>query len=266
MVSTPPNPVALVTGASSGIGLEMAKQLAAGKVDLVVVARSEEKLKELSATLEKEHGVKVTVIAADLADPAAPQRIVSELERQGLEIQILVNNAGHGAFGQFLEHPLESDLSMLQVNVVALTALTKLLLPKMVERKYGRVLNVASTAAFQPGPMMAVYYATKAYVLSLSEALRNELADSGVTCTALCPGPVASGFQSRANMEDSKLLKNLAVMDSASVARMGLDGMFKGTAIVIPGAMNKMLVQSIRFAPRSMVTWMVRRMQDRAQA
>lgn len=266
MVSTPPPLVALVTGASSGIGLEMAQQLASQKVDLVVVARSEDKLKELAANLQREHGVTVTVIAADLSDPVAPRRIAEELERQGITVQILVNNAGHGAFGPFAELPLEGDLSMLQVNVVALTALTKLLLPGMIARGFGRVLNVASTAAFQPGPMLAVYYATKAYVLSLSEALRNELDGTGVTVTALCPGPTESAFLARANMEESGLFKNLKVMDSATVARLGLDGMFKGKTIVIPGALNNMLVQSIRFTPRSVVTWMVRRIQDRARA
>ncbi|HZC76160.1 MAG TPA: SDR family oxidoreductase, partial [Ktedonobacterales bacterium] len=194
---------ALVTGASSGIGEELARLFARDGYDLVLVARGKTQLEALAAELRQRHGVSLTVLATDLAQPAAAQAIYDELTRAGITVDVLVNNAGYATYGSFTEIPAETELAMLQVNMAALTHLCKLFLPPMVRRGSGRVLNVASTAAFQPGPLMAAYYASKAYVLSLSEALANELRGTGVTVTALCPGPTRSGFQSRAKMEDS---------------------------------------------------------------
>jgi short-subunit dehydrogenase len=257
---------ALITGASSGIGLDFARLFSEGGYDVVLVARTESKLKALADELSQKHGVRALAVAADLADPAAPGRLMERLKAEGVQVDVLVNNAGYAGYGVFAETDARMELDMIQVNIGALTALTKALLPGMLERKSGRILNVASTAAFQPGPLMAVYYATKAYVLSFSEALANETQGTGVTITCLCPGPTKTGFQGRAKMEESKLVKGKEIMDSLTVARAGYDGLHQGRAVVIPGFMNKMLVQSVRFLPRSTVTTLVRKVQDRAQA
>ena len=255
---------ALVTGASSGIGLDLAKRFAAEGHDVALVARSEGKLKELAAALEAEHKVRAHVVTADLAQPRAAETLVAALEARGIEVDVLVNNAGYALYGAFTETDLADELNMIQVNIVALTHLTKLLVRKMVARKDGRVLNVASTAAFQPGPLMAVYYATKAYVLSFSEALANELAGTGVTVTALCPGPTKTGFQARAQMEESKLVRGREIMTSETVARAGYTGLMKGKTVVIPGVGNRMMANAVRFLPRNTVTKLVRNAQERA--
>ena len=255
-------PTALVTGASSGIGLELATLLARGRHDLVVVARSRDRLEAIAAGLREEFGVMVTVLAKDLAAPAAPAEIARELSGSGTVLDILVNNAGLGVYGPFAKTPLQKELETIQVNVVALTHLTKLFLPGMLERRRGRILNVASTAAFQPGPLMAVYYATKACVLSFSEALANETAGTGVTVTTLCPGPTLTEFQSRAGFGNVPLLKSPLVMSAAEVARAGYEGMMRGQRLVIPGAINKTLVQALRVTPRRLVTAIARRLQE----
>ena len=255
---------ALVTGASSGIGLDLAKRFAAEGHDVALVARSEGKLKELAAALEAEHQVRAHVVTADLAQPRAAETLVAALEARGIAVDVLVNNAGYALYGAFTETDLADELNMIQVNIVALTHLTKLLVRKMVARKDGRVLNVASTAAFQPGPLMAVYYATKAYVLSFSEALANELAGTGVTVTALCPGPTKTGFQARAQMEESKLVRGREIMTSETVARAGYTGLMKGKTVVIPGVGNRMMANAVRFLPRNTVTKLVRNAQERA--
>ena len=254
--------VAVVTGASSGIGLELSRLLASNRHDLVIVARHPERLALAARELTTRFGVRVIEIAADLSEPAAPQEIELELNRQGLTPDVLVNNAGFGFRGLFAEIDLVEQLQMIQVNVSALTQLTGLLLPGMLARRSGRVLNVASTAAFQPGPLMAVYYATKAYVLSFSEALANETSGSGVTVTAFCPGPTATGFQKRAGLEGTQLFRG-GVMDAAAVARIGYEGMMRGARIVIPGWRNRLLAQLVRFAPRRMVIQAVRSLQER---
>ena len=255
---------ALVTGASSGIGLDLAKRFAAEGHDVALVARSEGKLKELAAALEAEHKVRAHVVTADLAQPRAAETLVAALEARGIDVDVLVNNAGYASYGAFEKTDLADELNMIQVNVVALTHLTKLFVRKMVAKKSGRVLNVASTAAFQPGPLMAVYYATKAYVLSFSEALANELAGTGVTVTALCPGPTKTGFQARAQMEQSKLVRGKEIMTAETVARIGYAGLMKGKTVVIPGVSNKMMAQAVRFLPRKTVTKLVRNAQERA--
>jgi short-subunit dehydrogenase len=255
---------ALITGASGGIGRELARLFAAGGHDLILVARSGGTLEELAGELRSRHGIAVRVMAADLARPESPEELSRELEQAGVAVDVLVNNAAFGTFGAFAETDLHAELEELQLNVVTLTHLTKKLLPGMLARRRGGVLNVASTAAFQPGPLMAVYYATKAYVLSFSEALAEELRGTGVTVSVLCPGPTVTGFQKRADMEDSRLFSGpIKVMDAATVARAGYAGFRAGRRIVVPGVVNKLGVQSIRLTPRGLATRVVRAMQER---
>jgi len=256
-------PTALVTGATSGIGLELATLLARDGHDVVLVARTKERLDVVARGLTEEFGVRATVLASDLARPEAPAEIFRELEARGIPVDVLINDAGFGTHGPFSAAPLERDLAMVQVNVAAPTALTRLALPGMLERRKGRILNVASTAAFQPGPLMAVYYATKAYLLSFSEALANELSGSGVTVTALCPGPTITEFQKSAGVEKTALFTGPLVMSAAAVARAGYRGMRRGQRLVIPGIANKALVQALRVSPRRLATAVIRRIQEK---
>ena len=242
---------ALVTGASGGIGLEIARVLSADH-DLVLVARSAARLGEVAGELRG-----ARVLAIDLAEPDAVARVVAEVPA----VDVLVNNAGVGDFAMFAEaDPAKLD-SLIALNIGALTRLTRAYLPGMIERKHGSVLNVASTAAFQPGPLMAVYYASKAYVLSLSEALAEEARGTGVTVTALCPGPTESGFQAGAAMEGSRLVRGRTLPTAASVAAYGVAAMRKGDVVAVPGVMNKMFASSIRVTPRAVVRRVVHRMQ-----
>lgn len=254
----------LITGASSGIGLDLAKVFAANKFEVILTARNQARLDALARQLEKEHGVYAHVIVADLADTEGPHQIFSEVTRRGLPVHNLVNNAGFGVYGEFRRNRLEDELQMIQVNITALTHLTKLALPGMLERKSGRIMNVASTAGFQPGPLMAVYYATKAYVISFSEAIANELKSTGITVTCLCPGATATDFAVRADMEKSRLF-NLGSMSSLAVAKAGFKGMIKGKTLIVPGVKNKLLAQSIRFSPRKAVTAIARKIQERVK-
>lgn len=253
---------ALITGASGGIGRELAELFAQDRWDLVLVARSADKLADVARNLEERRAVRCLHVPADLTDPGAPAAILRAVAERGLAVDALVNNAGFGLRGAFVETDFEREREMIQLNVVALTHLTKLVLPGMLARGSGRILNVASLAGFTPGPGMAVYYATKAYVLSFSEALADELRGTGVTVTALCPGPTRTGFQAGARMEGVRLLKSPLVMDAATVARAGHDGLRCGKTIVIPGLANKLLAQSIRFTPRALVTRIVRKLQS----
>jgi short-subunit dehydrogenase len=253
--------LALVTGASSGIGWEIAKLLAADSYDLALVARGK-KLPSLARELEAGFSVRASVVAADLSRPDAATRVLAEVGKLGAPLDVLVNCAGLGTHGKFAESDLARELESIAVNVTALTALTKGVLPAMVERRSGRILNVASTAAFQPGPLMAVYYATKAYVLSFSEAIANELDGTGVTVTTLCPGPTETEFQKRAGVENTALFRGPLVMDARAVAQAGYAGMQKGRRLVIPGAMNRVMATAVRFAPRRMVTALARRIQE----
>lgn len=265
-LASPPRRTALITGASSGIGLDFARLFAEGGYDVVLVARGQQKLEELARELARQYGVRALALPADLAEPSAPARLVERLAAARVQVDVLVNNAGFASYGPFAQADVDNELRMIQVNVTALTALTHALLPGMLERKWGRILNVASTAAFQPGPLMAVYYATKAFVLSLSEALANELEGSGVSVTCLCPGPTRTGFQARARMEESKLVKDKAIMDSLTVARAGYEALHAGRTTVVPGVMNALMAQSVRILPRTAVTRIVRQVQERAQA
>lgn len=253
----------LITGASSGIGLDLA-QLMAPKFDLIITARNQAELEKIAEQLQTAHGNHVHVISADLTLPEAPQQIFTEIARRGLPVDILINNAGFGSYGAFAESDPRTSLDMVEVNIAALTALTRLALPGMIERKRGRIMNVASTAGFQPGPLMAVYYATKAYVIMFSEAIANELKGSGVTVTCLCPGATATKFAGRANMEESRLFK-LGAMKSKDVACAGYKGMMAGKGMVIPGLLNKTVAMSVRFSPRKMVTAISRSLQEKAK-
>jgi len=254
----------LITGASSGIGLEFAKVFAREGHNLVLVARSEETLKELKAQLEKEYDIKVKIIIQDLKYYNAPTLILDEVKRSKININILVNNAGFGNHGKFSDTYLETELEMIQVNITALTHLTKLFLKDMITYNNGRILNVASTAAFQPGPLMAVYFATKAYVLSFSEALAEELRDTKIRVTTLCPGPTATNFSKAANTQDTKMFgKNIPT--GKEVAEYGYYALVNGKRVAIYGFKNKILAQSNRFAPRKMVTRMIKKIQDKKE-
>jgi len=247
----------LVTGASSGIGYELAKRFARDRHDLVLVARSGERLAEIGKELGGSAGVEVRVVPKDLSRPGAAQEVFDELRREAIPVHILVNCAGFGTAGLFVESDPSAEREMMQLNMVALTELTRLALKEMLPRRAGRILNVASTAAFQPGPRMAVYYATKAYVLSFSEGLANELSGSGVTVTTLCPGPTRTGFGSRARMEGTRLFR-AGVMDAAAVAEAGYRGLMNGRGVIIPGLPNKLLALSVRISPRRVVAAIVR--------
>jgi short-subunit dehydrogenase len=253
---------ALVTGASGGIGLELARLFAEDGHDLVLVARSKDKLSSLADELKAKHNVSARVLPADLARAEAPREIFDELQREGVNVDALVNNAGVGSYGLFAETDLKAELDLLQINVVALTHLTKLFLPAMIARRRGYVMQVASTAAFQPGPLMAVYYASKAYVLHFSEALSNETEGTGVHISALCPGPTETGFVAAAGMEESKLFDRNA-MTAREVAEAGYRGMLEGRTIVIPGRRNALVAHAVGLLPRGLVTKVVRGIQER---
>jgi uncharacterized protein len=261
--SSTPRPVALVTGASGGIGADIAVLLAAEKHDLVLVARSRDKLAELAARLEKEHGISVTVLTADLTDPGAPDLIAKVVREKGLVIDVLVNNAGLGSYGPFAEIDAKIDLGLIALNVTSLTHMTKLFLPPMLAQKRGRIMNVGSTAGFVPGPLMAVYYATKAYVLSLSVALANEVAGSGVTVTCLCPGATRTAFDTTAGNDKTRLFKG-GVMDSMEVARAGVLATMRGDVICVPGFMNRLKASTAGLAPRSLLAKIARSYQEPA--
>jgi uncharacterized protein len=245
---------ALITGASSGIGLELSRQFAAGKHDLVLVARNQDRLQSLADELQHEHGINVHVIAMDLALANAAAALHEALGQRKVGIDYLVNNAGFGQNELFAEMPLADALQMIQLNITTLTQLTHLLLPQMLARGSGKVLNIASTAAFMPGPTQAVYFATKAYVLSFSEAIADELQGSGVSVTVYCPGPTRTGFASRANMTNALLFK-LNPMSAEAVAQDAYRAMMRGKSLAIAGLVNQLQIFSIRLSPR----WLVRK-------
>jgi short-subunit dehydrogenase len=249
--------IALITGASMGIGKELAKIFAADGRDLVLVARSEDKLRALAQQLEAAHGITAHVLPVDLATRSAPADIFASLASKGLHLDYLVNNAGFGAVGGFAELSLQLQRDMIQVNVDALVALTHLALQGMLARKKGRILNIASTAGFQPGPDMSVYYATKAFVLSFSEGLAEEVRGSGVTVTAHCPGATATSFAGTAGNAESILFK-LGAAPADRVARHAYRSMMKGRVVVIEGFMNRILAFGVRFSPRALVRKLAR--------
>lgn len=243
---------ALITGASSGIGAALARHHATRKGDLILVARSEEKLAALKTELEGEYGVKVTVIVVDLAQADAAERIFSATEEAGLQVDILINNAGFGGHGKFHERDLAKDQAMMQVNIVTLVNLTHHYLQGMVQRNSGKILHVASTAAFLPGPLQAVYYATKAFVVSFSQAIAQELQGTGVTSSALCPGAVATGFVAAGDLEGVDVWDKAATPESVAVC--GYEAMLKGDLVTInEKGLNFMLNWVVPFLPRKTV-------------
>ncbi len=251
------NETALITGASSGIGLELARCFAADYAAnpgcrLVLTARNTAALETLAGELRRDHKIQVTVITADLVQSTAPQAIFDQLKAGGIEVDVLVNNAGFGLMGEFSRLPQPRQLEILQVNMTALTALTGLFLPGMILRRRGGVLNVGSVAGFQPGPNMAIYYATKAYVLSFTEALAEELRGSGLTVSVLCPGPTESNFGQVARAGRARKIQT-PKMSARAVAEYGYRAYRQGRVISVPGAMNKLLTLLVRIFPRSLV-------------
>jgi hypothetical protein len=241
---------ALVTGATSGIGLALANELASAGMAIALVARDSERLAQAAADLERLHGVACKTLAVDLSKPESPQHLAAWLQREGIEVDTLVNNAGFANFGSFDALSLRAELDQIQLNVTAVTHLTKLLLPAMLSRGRGAVLNVASTSGFNPAPLMATYNATKAFVLYFTEALAAELKGSGVRVTALCPGYTSTGFQARAGMQDSEWVRSQKGMAPAEVARKAIVGMRRGRVIVVPGLINRVMAFLPRLLPR----------------
>jgi len=254
--------VALVTGASSGIGRELALIHAKGGGDLVIVARSEDKLRQLKQEVEAAQQVAVAVIAKNLTDPGAAREIYDEVKAAGIEVDYLINNAGFGGRGKFHERDWRDDLAMINLNVVALTALTRFFLPDFVERNSGRILNVSSTASLMPGPLQAVYYATKAYVTSFSNAIAEELCDTSVTVTALLPGPTKTEFARVSGLEKADLFRKAA--SAADVARAGYDGMLAGKLDVICGVTfpQRLMLGAVPILPKKFKLRVIRQMQE----
>ena len=253
-------PTALVTGASSGIGYEFARILAQENFNLVIVARNENILNDLKGVLESEYKIAVKVIAKDLSNILSVYEIYEELKKEEIAIDVLVNDAGIGKFGFFYETDWRKEEEMIHINVTALTYFCKLFGKDMVARNRGRILNVASTAAFQPGPLMAVYYATKAYVLSFSAAIANEFQGTAVTVTTLCPGLTATRFHKSAGTEKSKLVAGKKMTSARDVALYGYRAMMKHKTVAVPGWKNRVLALASRFAPRAAVIASVRKM------
>jgi hypothetical protein len=250
----------LVTGASSGIGLELARECAANGHDLVIVARREERLEDFAKTVRKEFDVNVNIVVMDLSVDGSRKNLFDQVKSQNIEIDYLINNAGFGDYGPFVDSNLDRQIEMVNLNVMALTELTRLFLPDMVGRRQGAILNVASTAAFQAGPMMSVYFATKAFVLHFSEAVANEVHQTGVRVVALCPGTTESEFADIAQAERSLMFNMRKLPTSKQVARYGYVSMIKGKRVAVHGLLNKILIFSVRLVPRKVVTAIARRM------
>jgi short-subunit dehydrogenase len=253
-------PTALITGASGGLGEEFSRLFAADGYNLVLVARNKERLQSLAVELETKHRITAHVITTDLSQLNAAAMLVEELQKRNIAVDTLVNNAGFGAYGLFHETTYEQEKQLLQVNITTLTDLTKMLLPTMVVNKTGGILNIASTAAFQPGPLMAVYYASKAYVMNLSVALSEELKGTGVTVTCLCPGPTKTGFEKNAHMGSSALFQR-KVMDAATVARIGYKALQARRPLIVAGRVNAFGTFMTRFIPRIWAARVARRVQ-----
>lgn len=244
-------PTTLITGASAGLGQGFARALAAQGQDLILTARRADRLEALAAELRTAHGVQAHIFPADLADPTAPDTLIADIAAADLTIHDLINNAGYGIQGGFADGDTSAELGMIDLNIRALVALTHAVLPQMVARRSGGVLNIASTAAFQPGPWLAVYYATKAFVLSFSEAIHEEVKDEGVRIVALCPGPTRTEFANLAGMGDSALFNRFA-SDPETVVRDGLKALATNQAVRISGMANTLMAGSIRLTPRGL--------------
>lgn len=258
------NKTALITGASSGLGKEFARIFAREGNNVVITARSKEKLESLAKEIQSEYGIEATVIPVDLGNMDEVQELYETIKNKGITIDYLVNNAGFGMYELFHEADYARQEQMIQLNITALTKLCHLYINEMKKQGSGRILNVASTAAFQPGPTMAVYYATKAYVLHFSEAIANELKDSNITVTTLCPGATKTEFMDVADLHESRLVKGRKLPSAKEVSEYGYKKMMKGKLTVIPGLMNKIGANSVRFMPRKMVLKVVRTIQGKA--
>ena len=257
------NKTALVTGASSGVGFEFAKILANDGYDLVIVSQNSEKLDQARSDIANEYDVNVVAIVKDLSKDNSAEEVFQIVNNQGMTINTLINNAGFGDHGRFNETNWGKENNMIHLNIIALTRLTKLFLPKMIESKDGKIVNVASTAAFQAGPFMSVYYATKAFVLHFSEAIANELKGSGVTVTALCPGGTKSGFQDASNVNGIRLIRNGKLATPKEVAEYGYQSMLKGKSVAIHGFKNKVMAFLVRLAPRKVSSDMAGKLMEK---
>jgi short-subunit dehydrogenase len=252
------NKTALITGATSGIGLELAKLFAKDKYNLVIVSRDQSSLDVTKKILEDDYSISVITICQNLSEKNSAQTIYETTKSKGISIDALVNNAGIGVYGLFQNTDLEKETVMIELNVTALTTLTKVFLPEMLNKRAGKILNVASTAAFQPGPGMAVYFATKAYVLSFSEALHEELRGTGVSVTTLCPGPTKTNFDVNAGAEHAKIFTGRGIMTAKTVAQIGYDAMMRNKMTVVAGFKNAIFVFLVRLTPRQIVPRIVR--------
>lgn len=249
------NKTALITGGSSGIGLSLAKVFAKNKYEVIITARKREDLEKVAADLRRQFDVDAKIYPSDLSRPEAPQQLFDWCKTQNINVDVLVNNAGFGLYGKFAESDLQKQLNLIDLNIRALTHLTGLFLREMLKRKNGKILNVGSTAAFQPGPRMATYYASKAYVLSFSQALRNELKSTGVSVTALLPGGTKTNFQNmQSDFNQTKLIKNMRLMSADRVAEVGFSALMKGKSYAIPGLRNKFLAFLAQISPRNLAT------------
>ncbi len=255
----------LITGATQGIGYELSKLFARDEYNLILVARNEQRLNEIRKDFTTKYSVEVRVIAKDLSRPDSAQEIFEQLKLENIIVNILINNAGFGHLGKFSETDWDIEQRMIQLNITTLTQMTKLFLPDMLALNQGAIMNVASTAAFMPGPLMAVYYATKAFVFSFSQALANELKGTNITINTLCPGATETEFARVAEMDNSKLFSSslMSIMDAETVARMGYKDLMNKKNLTITGAMNKMIVQSLRFSPRKTVMSLTRWLMDK---
>ncbi len=246
--------IVLITGATSGIGYELAKVFARNNYNLILTGRNEQRLNEIRNEFTN-YKISIHTFSCDLSKQNSVSELFYLINKSNLEIDILINNAGFGLLGPFNEVDLQSQLDMIQVNITSLVELTHLIIPSMIKRKSGKIMNVASTAAFQPGPYMAIYYATKSFVLSFSEALHYELKDYGISVSTLCPGPTKTDFQRRARMENINLERSklLPYMSAEKVAEIGYKGLMKGKRVIIPGMMNKIGTIIVKFVPKKIV-------------
>lgn len=251
----------LITGATSGIGLELAKLFAKDGYNLVIVARSEDELRDTSTDLQQQFGVQVVQISRDLMEPEAAFELYEEVKSQGVQVDILVNNAGQGQYGEFINTDIEREIEIIQLNVTSVVVLTKLFLKDMVARNRGKILNVTSIAGKLPGPLQSVYHGTKAFAHSFTEAIRNELKDTGITVTSLLPGATDTDFFNKAEMTEAKNVKEGSLADPADVAKDGYEALMKGDDMVVSGFKNKVQVAMSNMAPDSMVAGMVHKQQ-----
>lgn len=254
--------VTIITGASSGIGLELAWILARNNNHLLLIARSKEKLQKLSQDITEKYQVSVDYLIKDLSRADSAQEVFNYCQENNLQVDILINNAGFGDFNLFINGDIKKQLAMINLNIYTLVYLSHLFLPNMIKQGHGKIMNIASTAAFQPGPLMSVYYASKAFVLHFSEAIANELKPNNITVTTICPGPTASNFKQTANLDNSRLMKKRKLPSAKMVAEFAYKAMMKGRVVAIYGFKNYLLTKLVNIMPRSIVVKIVRKLQE----